>query len=147
MVGRVAALGDGPTAGFAVGDRVGIAWLRHTCGRCRYCLRGAENLCRNAGLMGREVEGSLNQYLRIEARYVFPLPNALPLAEAVFPPEYDRLMEWVDSGRTLKVRANADTPGDAAKVANAAVLKQKVLVAGARRQLVDDCRRITHTTH
>src|SRR5213076_2457022 len=30
---------------FAVGDRVGIAWLRHTCGRCRFCRRGDENLC------------------------------------------------------------------------------------------------------
>ncbi|MEI7926470.1 MAG: pyruvate, phosphate dikinase, partial [Chloroflexota bacterium] len=39
--------------------------------------------------------------------------GALPLAEAVFPPEYDRLMEWVDAARTLKVRANADTPEDA----------------------------------
>ena len=39
--------------------------------------------------------------------------GALPLAEAVFPPEYDRLMEWVDAARTLRVRANADTPEDA----------------------------------
>jgi pyruvate,orthophosphate dikinase len=39
--------------------------------------------------------------------------GALPLAEAVFPPEYDRLMAWVDAGRTLKIRANADTPEDA----------------------------------
>ena len=39
--------------------------------------------------------------------------GALPLAEAVFPPEYDRLMEWVDGARRLKVRANADTPEDA----------------------------------
>ena len=38
--------------------------------------------------------------------------GALPLAEAVFPPEYDRLMVWVDAARTLKVRANADTPED-----------------------------------
>ena len=52
------------------------------CGRCDLCRRGAENLCRNAGLMGREVEGSLNAYLRLEARYVFPLPDALPLADA-----------------------------------------------------------------
>ena len=41
--------------------------------------------------------------------------GALPLAEAVFPPEYDRLMQWVDAKRTLKVRANADTPEDAAR--------------------------------
>ena len=41
--------------------------------------------------------------------------GALPLAEAVFPPEYDRLMQWVDAARTLKVRANADTPEDAVR--------------------------------
>jgi len=52
------------------------------CGRCDMCARGAENLCRNAGLMGREVEGSLNQYLRIPSRYVHALPGHLPLAQA-----------------------------------------------------------------
>lgn len=52
------------------------------CGHCDLCKRGAENLCRNAGLMGREVEGSLNQYLRLEARYVHKLPPQLPLADA-----------------------------------------------------------------
>jgi pyruvate,orthophosphate dikinase len=41
--------------------------------------------------------------------------GALPLADAVFPPEYDRLMTWVDARRRLRVRANADTPDDAAR--------------------------------
>lgn len=53
-----------------------------TCGRCDSCLRGAENLCRNAGLFGREIEGSMSQYARLGARYVYPLPAHLPLAEA-----------------------------------------------------------------
>ncbi|MDH4189916.1 MAG: alcohol dehydrogenase catalytic domain-containing protein [Betaproteobacteria bacterium] len=52
------------------------------CGRCDMCRRGAGNLCRNAGLMGREVEGSLNQYLKLDARYVYALPPALPLPDA-----------------------------------------------------------------
>src|SRR5512142_1457118 len=45
VVGEVVATGGAGDGDFAVGDRVGIAWLRHTCGRCRYCGRGAENLC------------------------------------------------------------------------------------------------------
>src|SRR5438874_5415496 len=44
IVGRVAALGAG-VAGFAVGQRVGVPWLGWTCGQCRYCSGGRENLC------------------------------------------------------------------------------------------------------
>ncbi|WP_285659665.1 alcohol dehydrogenase catalytic domain-containing protein, partial [Actinomycetospora sp. NBRC 106375] len=44
VVGRVERVGEDVT-GFAEGDRVGVAWLRHTCGTCRYCRRGDENLC------------------------------------------------------------------------------------------------------
>jgi 2-desacetyl-2-hydroxyethyl bacteriochlorophyllide A dehydrogenase len=52
------------------------------CGHCDQCKRGARHLCRNSGLFGREVEGSLNQFVRLEARYVFPLPESLSLADA-----------------------------------------------------------------
>ncbi|HXF67409.1 MAG TPA: alcohol dehydrogenase catalytic domain-containing protein [Burkholderiales bacterium] len=52
------------------------------CGRCDCCARGRENLCRNAGLFGREVEGSMTQYVRLPARYAYPLPPQLPLAAA-----------------------------------------------------------------
>src|ERR1700679_2505748 len=44
VVGEVVALGEG-AAGFAIGDKAGAAWLRWTCGACKYCLSGAENLC------------------------------------------------------------------------------------------------------
>lgn len=53
-----------------------------SCGRCDCCRRGEENLCRNAGLFGREVEGSMSQYVHLAARYVHPLPERLPLAAA-----------------------------------------------------------------
>jgi len=52
------------------------------CGHCDQCKRGARHLCRNAGLFGREVEGSLNQFVRLDARYVFPLPDTIGLADA-----------------------------------------------------------------
>jgi 2-desacetyl-2-hydroxyethyl bacteriochlorophyllide A dehydrogenase len=53
-----------------------------TCGHCDSCLRGAGHLCRNAGLFGREVEGSMGEYVNLAARYVHPLPDRLPLADA-----------------------------------------------------------------
>jgi 2-desacetyl-2-hydroxyethyl bacteriochlorophyllide A dehydrogenase len=53
-----------------------------SCGKCDCCRRGAEHLCRNAGLFGREVEGSMSEYVHLPARYVFVLPPQLPLADA-----------------------------------------------------------------
>lgn len=53
-----------------------------SCGRCDSCQRGAEHLCRNAGLFGREVDGSMSEYVRLGSRYAHPLPPELPLANA-----------------------------------------------------------------
>jgi 2-desacetyl-2-hydroxyethyl bacteriochlorophyllide A dehydrogenase len=52
------------------------------CGQCDPCARGAGNLCRNAGLFGREVEGSLSQYVKLASRYVHVLPAGLALEAA-----------------------------------------------------------------
>jgi len=52
------------------------------CGHCDQCKRGARHLCRNAGLFGREVEGSLSQFVRLDGRYVFKLPDSIGLADA-----------------------------------------------------------------
>jgi len=52
------------------------------CGRCDMCAKGAENLCRNAGLFGREVDGSMSEFVRVAARYAHPLPPQLPLHDA-----------------------------------------------------------------
>lgn len=53
-----------------------------SCGHCDSCRRGAENLCRNAGLFGREVDGSMSEVVKLDARYVHALPDSLPLANA-----------------------------------------------------------------
>lgn len=53
-----------------------------SCGHCDSCQRGAGNLCRNAGLFGREVEGSMSEYVCLSTRYVHPLPARLALADA-----------------------------------------------------------------
>jgi 2-desacetyl-2-hydroxyethyl bacteriochlorophyllide A dehydrogenase len=53
-----------------------------TCGHCDSCARGAGHICRNGGMFGREIEGSLNQYVCLPARYVFVLPPHLRLSDA-----------------------------------------------------------------
>ncbi len=65
------------------GARVGVAWLRSTCGHCRYCQRGMENLCPAATYTGWDANGGYAEYLTADERYVYPLPedaDAAPLA-------------------------------------------------------------------
>lgn len=59
----------------AVGDRVGVAWLRQTCGRCRFCLRGAENLCPNSLYTGWDADGGYAEYCTITAEFAYRLPQ------------------------------------------------------------------------
>jgi propanol-preferring alcohol dehydrogenase len=72
IVGRVSAIGDGVT-GFAIGDRVGIPWLGYSCGCCRYCESGAENLCDDPGFTGYQIDGGYADMTVADARYCFPL--------------------------------------------------------------------------
>src|SRR5215204_1971347 len=61
IVGVVDAVGRG-TSRLTLGDRVGIAWLRHTCGECRFCRRGDENLCVAPGFTGWDADGGYAEY-------------------------------------------------------------------------------------
>jgi propanol-preferring alcohol dehydrogenase len=81
IVGRVDALGAGASR-FAVGDRIGIAWLRGTCGRCRYCRRGAENLCPYATFTGWDADGGYAEYATVAEGYAYRLPERFSDAEA-----------------------------------------------------------------
>ncbi|WP_458685907.1 zinc-binding alcohol dehydrogenase family protein [Nocardia tengchongensis] len=74
VVGVVTALGPDTGTEFATGDRVGIAWLRHTCGACRFCLRGAENLCPRSRYTGWDADGGYAEYAVVPAAYALPLP-------------------------------------------------------------------------
>jgi 2-desacetyl-2-hydroxyethyl bacteriochlorophyllide A dehydrogenase len=78
--GVVDSVGPGVT-GLAAGQPVIINPII-SCGHCDQCRRGAHHLCRNAGLFGREVEGSLSEYVHLPQRYIHPLPASLPLADA-----------------------------------------------------------------
>jgi len=81
VVGEVVAVGEHIDAQFAVGDRVGVAWLRHTCGSCRFCLRGAENLCPHSRYTGWDADGGYAEFVTAPADYVHPLPAGYTDAE------------------------------------------------------------------
>ncbi len=81
VIGRVDALGPGVTR-LAAGDRVGVAWLHRTCGRCRFCRRGAENLCLAPRFTGWDADGGYAECLTAPADFVHPLPDALAGPEA-----------------------------------------------------------------
>ena len=74
IVGRVAALGTG-VSGLARGDRVGVPWLGHACGSCRYCAEGAENLCDAPGFTGYTRDGGYAEACVADAQFTFPLPE------------------------------------------------------------------------
>lgn len=80
VVGEVSALGDG-VDGFAVGDRVGVAWLRRTCGTCRYCRRGAENLCPHSLYTGWDADGGYADATTVPADFAYRLPAGYDVTE------------------------------------------------------------------
>ena len=81
IVGAVVRTGS-PSIPFAAGDRVGIPWLGHTCGRCRPCKTGHENLCDDPLFTGYTIDGGYAEYAVADYRYCFSLPDAYSDAEA-----------------------------------------------------------------
>jgi len=74
VVGEVDALGEGAQR-FPVGARVGIAWLRRTCGECRFCLHGQENLCVRPRFTGWDADGGYAEYAVVDEAYAYPIPE------------------------------------------------------------------------
>ncbi len=83
VVGEVVQLGDalGDDCGFGIGDRVGVAWLRHTCGSCRYCAAGHENLCPQSRYTGWDADGGYAEFTTVPAAFAHKLPDGYPDAE------------------------------------------------------------------
>jgi len=82
IVGTVDALGSGVTS-HVQGGRVGVPWLGHTCGHCRYCLAGQENLCDRPGFTGYTRDGGFATHVLADAAFAFPLEGfADPVAAA-----------------------------------------------------------------
>ena len=74
IVGRVDALGPG-VKNRRVGERVGVGWLGWTCGQCKFCLRGEENLCPQARFTGYHLDGGFAEFTLAYADYTYPLPE------------------------------------------------------------------------
>jgi alcohol dehydrogenase, propanol-preferring len=81
VVGVVEARGAGAHR-FAEGDRIGIAWLRGTCGRCRWCRTGRENLCPDAAFTGWDADGGYAEHAVVPEAFAYRLPEGLGDAEA-----------------------------------------------------------------
>jgi alcohol dehydrogenase, propanol-preferring len=81
IVGEVVGAGDGAER-FGEGDRVGIPWLGWTCGECRYCRSGRENLCERALFTGYQLDGGYAELAVANERYAFPVPAGYPDLQA-----------------------------------------------------------------
>lgn len=81
IVGSVAKLGDGVER-FREGTRVGVPWLGATCGACRYCRSGRENLCDHARFTGYQRNGGFAEFTVADARFCFPIPGGYPDLQA-----------------------------------------------------------------
>jgi alcohol dehydrogenase, propanol-preferring len=81
VVGRVLERGPRATR-FSVGDRVGIAWLRGTCGACAWCLAGSENLCGGSHYTGWDADGGYAERAVVHEDWAYAIPDAFTDAEA-----------------------------------------------------------------
>jgi alcohol dehydrogenase, propanol-preferring len=84
IIGKVVETGSAVTH-FKKGDVVGVPWLGYTCGKCKYCARGQENLCEYAGFTGYTIDGGYAEYTVANEQYCFPIspmysnPSGAPL--------------------------------------------------------------------
>ena len=81
IVGEVARIGE-EVSGLIAGQRLGVPWLSATCGRCRFCRDGAENLCDRPSFTGYDRDGGYADYTLADPRFCLPLPDEFDDAEA-----------------------------------------------------------------
>jgi len=81
VVGVVQKSGEGASR-FKKGNRVGMAWLYSTCGKCSYCQEDKENLCENAQFTGYHVDGGYAQYTVIHEDFAYPIPDRFSAEQA-----------------------------------------------------------------
>jgi len=77
IVGEVVKVSDG-VSNVKVGDRVGAGWLGYSCGKCRFCERGLENLCENALFTGFHFNGGYAEYAALYSDFVYKMPLDIP---------------------------------------------------------------------
>jgi propanol-preferring alcohol dehydrogenase len=81
IIGRIVASGKGASR-FQTGVRVGVPWLGWTCGECRYCASGRENLCERARFTGYQLDGGFAEHAVADERFCFPVPEGYPDLQA-----------------------------------------------------------------
>jgi len=81
IVGTIAKTGAAVQQ-FALGERVGIPWLGHTCQHCRFCCSGRENLCDQARFTGYQLDGGYAEYAVADQQFCFPIPDGYPDLQA-----------------------------------------------------------------
>ena len=105
IVGRVVSCGTN-VRNFSIGERIGIPWLGWTCGHCRYCRSGYENLCMEAKFTGYQIDGGYAEYTVADARYCFRIPETYGDVEAA-----PLLCAGLIGYRALKMAGSADRVG------------------------------------
>jgi propanol-preferring alcohol dehydrogenase len=105
IVGVVEGQGKGAER-FAAGERVGIPWLGWTCGECRYCRSGRENLCERARFTGYTVDGGYAELAVADERFCFPVPPSYPDLDAA-----PLLCAGLIGYRALKLTGDAERLG------------------------------------
>jgi propanol-preferring alcohol dehydrogenase len=126
VVGRVIAAGAGVDAAW-LGRRVGVPWLAQTCGACRACASGRENLCAAARFTGLDRDGGLAERMTAVAAYCLPVPGELP-AIAVAPLLCAGLIGW----RALRMAGDGEAVGIYGFGAAAHLLAQVIRWQGRR---------------
>jgi propanol-preferring alcohol dehydrogenase len=126
IVGRVIEVGDG-AEGFSAGDRVGIPWLGRTCGQCRYCRSGRENLCDVPLFTGFTRDGGFASHAVADARYCFAIPETFTDVEAA-----PLLCAGLIGYRSLKLAGEAEALGLYGFGAAAHILAQVAAWQGRR---------------
>jgi propanol-preferring alcohol dehydrogenase len=126
IVGRVAAAGPGADR-FAEGDRVGVPWLGWTCGRCRYCRSGRENLCERARFTGYQLDGGYAERAVADERYCFPIPPGYPDEQAA-----PLLCAGLIGYRSLRLAGQAERLGLYGFGASAHIICQVAVSQGRR---------------
>ncbi|OAI15518.1 alcohol dehydrogenase [Methylomonas koyamae] len=126
IVGEVVAKGDLADR-FAVGQRVGVPWLGHTCGTCRYCLSQRENLCEAPGFTGYTLDGGYAEYAVADQDYCFALPERYSDAEAA-----PLLCAGLIGYRALVAAGSAETIGIYGFGAAAHIIAQVAVWQGRR---------------
>ncbi|HSR93751.1 MAG TPA: zinc-dependent alcohol dehydrogenase family protein [Solirubrobacterales bacterium] len=126
IVGTVAGTGEGADR-FALGDRVGVPWLGWTCGECRYCTSGRENLCDRARFTGYDVDGGYADLAVAEERFCFPIPPGYPDERAA-----PLLCAGLIGYRALRLVGDAERVGFYGFGASAHILCQVAVHQGRR---------------